>query len=228
MISKKLFLLFFLFFHNLSAFCVPDKDIDKTNIITNCILNCQFDTALKLTDSLIIAEPQNPLSPVLKLATLGMRDVDLEMNVDTSQFISTYLLSMDRITAYENTYGVSSYSRTILGFTKVIHSTFYLRRKMYMAALQNGLDALKIMREAKRLDATNTDVDFFLGLYDYAKAELHSRLWWVLFWYPGGKKEGIQKLTLCSKSACITKNAALLSLLNIYITEKDTQALKSS
>lgn len=91
---------------------------------------------------------------------------------------------------------------------------------MYVTALQNGLDALKLLREAKTLDTTNTDVDFFLGLYDYGKAEMRTRLWWVLFWYPGGKKEGIQKLEQCSKSACMTKNAAKLSLSEIYISEK--------
>jgi hypothetical protein len=50
---------------------------------------------------------------------------------------------------------------------------------------------------------------------------MRTRLWWVLFWYPGGKKEGIQKLEQCSKSACMTKNAAKLSLSEIYITRKN-------
>lgn len=149
-----------------------------------------------------------------------MRDVDLEMTVDSLLFLRTYTKAVECIDAYEKKNGISSYSRTILGFSKTIHSTYFLRRKMYVTALQNGLDALKLLREAKALDTTNTDVDFFLGLYDYGKAEMRTRLWWVLFWYPGGKKEGIQKLEQCSRSACMTKNAAMLSLSEIFVSEK--------
>ncbi len=222
----KAILIFLLIFSvNTLAFCVPEKEIEFTNKVTFDIINCRFNHALNLTDSLISTDPENPLASVLKLAALGMRDVDLEMTVDSSLFLKTFSLSVDKINKYEKKHGVSSYSKTMMGFSKAIHSTYFLRRKMYMSALQNGLDALKIMKDAKELDSSNTDVDFFLGLYDYAKAELRTRLWWVMFWYPGGKKEGIEKLISCSKSACITKNAALLSLSDIYVTESDyTQA----
>lgn len=218
---KATIILLLVFAADILAFCVPDKEIDFTNKVTFDIINCRFNHALDLTDSLISADPENPLASVLKLAALGMRDVDLEMTVDSSLFLKTFSLSVEKINKYEEKHGISSYSKTMMGFSKAIHSTYFLRRKMYMSALQNGLDALKIMKEAKELDSSNTDVDFFLGLYDYAKAELRSRLWWVMFWYPGGKKEGIEKLIKCSKSACITKNAALLSLSDIYVTESD-------
>lgn len=219
--NKLSYILVLITFNSLLAFNVPSKDTGFITSVTDQILNCQFDSAISLTNASIDRDPSNPLAPVLKLAALGMRDVDLEMTVDSLLFLTTYSLAVECIDAYERKNGISSYSRTILGFSKTIHSTYFLRRKMYVTALKNGLDALKLLREAKTLDTTNTDVDFFLGLYDYGKAEMRTRLWWVMFWYPGGKKEGIQKLEQCSKSACMTKNAAKISLSEIYISEKN-------
>jgi tetratricopeptide (TPR) repeat protein len=218
--NKFTYILILIVFNTLFAFNVPSNDINFVKSVTNHIINCQFDSALHLADIHIEQDKSNPLPPVLKLAALGMRDVDLEMTVDSVLFLSTYSLAVKCIDSYEKKYGLSSYSRTLLGFSKTIHSTYFLRRKMYVTALQNGLDALKLLRESKTLDTTNTDVDFFLGLYDYGKAEMRKKLWWV-FWYPGGKKEGIQKLEQCSKTACMTKNAAKLSLSEIYISEKN-------
>lgn len=214
-----LFLLYFSL--NVTAFCVAVNKRDITHAITSSIVNCQFDRAIFLSDSMIRFDPTDPLGPVLKLATLGMRDVDLEITVDSSLFLSTFALAEKTVLSYEVKNGVTSFSLTMSGFTKAIHSSYFLKRKLYVAALQNGLDALKMLKQAKELDPQNTDVDFFLGLYDYAKSELKSKLWWVLFWYPGGKKEGINKLINCSNSACITNEAARLSLSDIYITEKD-------
>ena len=219
-------ILILIVFNSLFAFNIPAKDTDFVKTVTDQILNCQFDSAISLADLRIGEDPSNPLAPVLKLAALGMRDVDLEMTVDSLLFLKTYSLAAQSIDAYEKHNKKSSYSRTILGFSKIIHSTYFLRRKMYVTTLQNGLDALKMLKEAKTLDTSNTDVDFFLGLYDYGKAEMKTRLWWVIFWYPGGKKEGIQKLEQCSKSACMTRNAAKISLSEIYTTEKNnTNAL---
>jgi tetratricopeptide (TPR) repeat protein len=188
--------------------------------ITGSILNCRFDHALKTTDSLIKVYPNDPLPTVLKLASLGMRDVDAEITVDSTQFITTYKVAVKNLEKYKSSVGENSYTQTMDGFTKAIYATYYLRRKMYMASLSTGLDAISLLKDAKKNDLSNTDVDFFLGLYDYAKSELKKKLWWVIFWYPGDKKEGINKLKQCAQSAFITKDAALLSLADIYIAEK--------
>jgi tetratricopeptide (TPR) repeat protein len=216
----KFFLFVLLFTVNAVSFQISSKDSVFSQNVTDLILQCQFDSANNLIDTYRKTDSKNPLPPVLKLAALGMRDVDLEMTVDSLLFMNTYALAIANVLDYEKTNGKNDYSRMLIGFTNAIHSSFYLRRKKYMSAMQNGIDAMKVLREAKEIDSTNTEVDFFLGLYDYAKAELRSRLWWVMFWYPGGKKEGIAKLENCTKTAFIVGNAALITLSNIYTDEK--------
>jgi tetratricopeptide (TPR) repeat protein len=205
---------------NATAFQISSKDSVFSQKVTDLILQCDFDSANSLIDAYRKDDSKNPLPPVLKLAVLGMRDVDLEMTVDSLLFMNTYALANATVLEFEKSNGKSDYSRMLVGFTKAIHSSFYLRRKMYMSAMQNGIDAMKVLREAKEIDSTNTEVDFFLGLYDYAKAELRSRLWWVMFWYPGGKKEGITKLENCTNNSFIVRNASLITLSNIYTEEK--------
>ena len=125
-----------------------------------------------------------------------------------------------KITKWESENDTTSYSRMLAGICDAIHAGFYLRQKRYLSAMQNGLDALRIMREAQQIDSTNYEVDFFLGLYEYARAELRSRLWWVLFWYPGNRQQGIKRVRRCAQQAIITSAAAKLSLCDMYIQEK--------
>lgn len=186
------------------------------------ILNCDFNTAITITDSLISIKPEDPLPELMKLVTIGMRDIDYDSTIDSSGFLLVHRSASEKIKQYKQKHGTSSYSLTLEGFCLAIHSSFYLRIKSYFDVLQNGIDAIKLLKQAKELDSTNAEVDLFLGLYDYGKSELKKRLWWVMFWYPGTKKNGIRKLNECAQNARITNTAALLSLSDIYLEEKQT------
>ncbi len=188
-------------------------------IVTN-IINCNFQQAFTICDSLKQKFPTDPLPSLLKLTTMGMRDVDCEQTIDSAGFLVEFEKTQTLIRDYEKAHGASSYIVMLDGFSKAMHAAFYLRQKAYFDVLHNGIDAIKLLTKAKELDSTNTDTDFFLGLYDYGKSELKKKLWMVLFWYPGSKKEGIKKLNECSKSASLTRTAAKLCLSDIYVQEK--------
>jgi hypothetical protein len=202
------------------SFSIPENLLVPSRNIISLTIDCEFEKALKSSDSLILLNPEDPLPLVLKLATIGLRDVDFEQTIDSVLFLDTYKIAIGKIREYEKTHSISSYSRTLEGLSKSFHATFYLRNKQYIGVLQNGIDALKLLQDAKKLDPSNTEVDFFLGLYDYGKSELKKKLWWVLFWYPGSKKDGIRQLNACSKTAYLTNKAAMLSLVDIYVQEK--------
>jgi tetratricopeptide (TPR) repeat protein len=124
---------------------------------------------------------------------------------------------------YEKAHGVSSYSSTLKGFTLGIHASYHLKNKSYFGAASTGLDAIKLMKEARELDPANTDVNFFLGLYDYARADIKKKLWWVLFWFSGNKESGIQQLEAGAKSALLTKIASQLAISDIYLEQKQPE-----
>lgn len=189
--------------------------------VTGMLINCQFATALAYTDSLMTAYPDEPLYPYLHLCALGLRDLDVDYIIDSTAFIACYWKTVKTIQVYEKVHGQTSYCMTLLGFTFASHSSFYLMQKKYFSAVGTGLDAMKMLKEAKKKDSTNYDVDLFLGLYNYAKGELKKRLWMVLFWYPGSKKEGIKSIEACKEKSLLASEGARMVLLDIYARESE-------
>jgi hypothetical protein len=190
------------------------------------ILDCRYDIARSIVDSAAAADTSDPLAPFLKLVMLGMRDVDFDTVVDSSDFFATFRRTAALIERYEQKNGISSYSRMISGLTKGALSSFYLRQGSYYAALHDGFKALDLLGESVRLDSANADPLVLLGLYDYARGELKKRLWWVMFWYPGSKERGISRLWTCHEKGLLTGTASLFALANIYFLEKKPEECK--
>ncbi|MBN1129770.1 MAG: hypothetical protein JXA71_12325 [Chitinispirillaceae bacterium] len=183
------------------------------------ILNCRYDRALSIADSAASADSCDPLAPLMRLTALGIRDVDFDTLYDTAAFFRAYRRTDALVARHEHETGSSPYSLMLLGICKGIHASFHLRLGAYYAAMQNGFEALDLLEDSRRLDTTNADPLFLLGLYDYARGELKKRLWWMLFWYPGSKERGIERLWTCSRQGALTGNASLFALADIYLRE---------
>jgi len=200
------------------AFEIPAEHREIAGPAINEILECRFDDALRMTDS-AYRSGGNPLAAALHLAALGMRDVDFDSTIDASAFARSYDRALAAVDACEKAHGANSYSATLRGLVLGMHATFHLKSGAYLAAAGSGMDAIRIMKEARALDTANAEADFFLGMYDYARADLKKRLWWVLFWYPGDRESGIRQLERGAAKAVITKTAAALALADIYLKE---------
>jgi hypothetical protein len=156
---------------------------------------------------------------MLRLSAIGLHDLDLDSATDSLDFFGMNKKTDASLFKYEKKYGVSSYSCTVKGFSKAIAAAYNLWRKKYFAGLDMGFAALSALQEAKRLDNANADVDFFLGLYTYARADLKHTFWWAFFWYPGDKNAGIRTIRACSRNAQFARQAATLLLAEIYYRE---------
>jgi hypothetical protein len=205
-----------------SAYSIPENQKYFAGLCVQEIINCRYSQALRLADSAALADTEDPLAPIIRLTVIGVRDVDLDTLLDSAGFIHSYETAVRRIALYEKRHGESSYTTMLSGFCKGLHASFYLRLESYFAAMQTGFDALKLLDKAYRLDSSNADALLFLGLYDYARGELRKKLWWVLFWYPGSKEQGIRRLRTCSNNGQLTSTAALLALVDISVREKKT------
>jgi len=217
---NKYFLIVFLFLGiGYPCFSITKNQNEYAQRVIDAILNSRFSTALSITDSIYEHNPEDALAPVLRLVILGMRDLDYDTIFDSTDFYQTYNYALRRIDTLGVHDSVSSYALMLKGFSKAINATFQLRTNTYFTAFKNGLESLKLLRKSKDFDSTNIDAGFFLGLYAYAKADLKHRFWWVLFWYPGNKVNGIKQLISCSRNGVITSTAARLALADIYIRE---------
>jgi tetratricopeptide (TPR) repeat protein len=182
------------------------------------MVNCDYVPAFRIADSLIAADAAEPLGYVLRMFTHGLQILDYNEYIDSTDLMQTYQATAAIVAAYEKKHGRSSYSLTMGGFAKATHSAFYLQQKRYFSAIGSGLDALDLFGLAKKTDPRNY-VDYFLGMYEYAKSELKKKLWMVMFWYPGNKAAGRSRLEQCGRQAEISNDAAWLSLMDIYVQE---------
>lgn len=203
---------------------------DKQRVVDAVVadlMNCRFDHAFAMADSLSRVYPADPLPPLIKLFGIGLRQLDFEADLDSSAFEQAYRATLGRAEALEEREGVSSFSRTMVGFAKATYASRELRQKRYMRAFHFGREGLEILDQARELDSANTDVYLFLGLYDFAKADLKQRLWWILFWYPADRERGIRRLRQCSRTAQFASVAAKLSLADVYVQMEQYGKAKS-
>ena len=210
---------------SLSAFSIPKQQQLIAQNIVDCIITNQYDSVFQSIDA-IRRDTDDPLYMVLELVAVGLRDVDFEKTVDSAQFLRTYEKTIESIRLWEKKKGASSYSSMLTGMSMLIHASFYVRQKKYFTSMQNVFDALDQLKEAQKKDTANYEIDLFLGLYEYARAELRSRLWWILFWYPGDRQNGIKRVQRSAENAVIIDEAAKLSLCDIFIKEKQNEKAK--
>ncbi len=183
------------------------------------IVDCRFDSANAIIDSFVGNAPEEPLGYLLTLSLIGLRDLDYESIAESKEFENTYV-KLRGILDSDSLRGTSdSYQLTMSGFADATYASYCLRRKRYREGVRIGLSALGELKEAKKKNPGNADVDFFLGLYECAKAELKQKLWWVLFWYSGSTEEGIARLERCRTDARFASLGAVLALADVYTTE---------
>lgn len=215
------FLLILIFTQLIFPFSIPQQQRDDADYIIGLIINCQFNKALFVSDSLTREMPEEPLYPILNLMTYGLRNLDFDRAIDTLNFMKSYKASYEAVKKYKSKYGNTSYGLTLEGFIKASYASYRIFHGKYFSALGEGLDAVKLLKEANRIDSTNVDSYFFLGFYSYARGELKKRLWMLLFWYPGSRKEGKKMLEKCSESAQIASIPSQMILADIYREEKE-------
>lgn len=219
MVNYRIFAILLLVIAPLYALKLKEADQEITRKVVGYIINNQYDSAISTVDHRSNWQ-QEPILPLLKLVILSLRDVDFDRVVDSSLFMATYSTTILSVEQWEKKHQSNSYSIMVSGMTRAINAASLLRQKRYIPALQLGLDAISLLKKAQELDSTNYEVELVLGLYEYGRAELRSRFWWVLFWYPGDRESGIVRVTRCAENAILMSEAARISLCDILVQER--------
>jgi tetratricopeptide (TPR) repeat protein len=205
------------------GFSLPAERLPIVRLAMGKMLACEFDSVFSLCDSVIASDRRDPLGEMLKLSAMAFLDLDCNHVSDSIGFHNQFQKTEAAVFSYETNNGKSSYSLTIKGFSKAISACYFLWHKSYMKGLNTGFDALSVLKEAKKIDPANTDVELFLGLYNYARADMKRMFWWAFFWYPGDKESGIRSLVVSRKSGQFTQPVATIVLAELSIREKKYQ-----
>jgi len=210
-------LLFLFIVSTLFAYNVPDSLRSEAKAVNDYVINCQFDDALALSNSLLHKDSTEPLYYYLKLATLGLMTLDQDQPVFKDLFFSTYESGMSILKSKENL-ETDSYLKMLEGFMYTSYSSFQLLSGSYFSAVSKGKDGLAAVEKSRELDSTNHDLDYYLGFFSYARGELKSRVP-ILFWLEDSSQEGLVQLRRCSSDGLFMNRAADMVLVDVMVRE---------
>ncbi len=202
------------------GFNMPPEQNQLAQSIMEKIIECRFDQAQVTIDSLLASDSNDPLGLMFLMTNFSLRELDYSLEASSDSFQKAFHKVSDAIGAQEKNNIMDSYRHTIQALSTVIAAVYHLHRGERIAGLRKGLKALSLCKESKKIDSSNTDVDFILGLYDYARAELKKKFLGIIFWYSGDKFSGIKKIENSRYTACLVSLAANIALMEIYIREK--------
>jgi tetratricopeptide (TPR) repeat protein len=200
------------------GFELSNQKTEVAHSIMIDIAECKFDRAMIAIDSLISTDSSEPLGWMLSLSCISLQQLDYNSD-ESDSFQITYSRAKTVMETYEKKNGADSYILTVRGITQMIATAYTMNRKKYWKAMRMGFDALDLCKEAKKIDSTNSDADFVIGLYNYARAELKRKFLGILFWYSGDKHSGIRMIENCTHNAKLIPLVADMVLQEIYVKE---------
>jgi hypothetical protein len=152
---KRLWLIPLLFGSTPSLTLLPGQQ-QYTERCIRAIINCEYDSAFAIADSVVRADTADPLACLVRLTAAGVRNIDFDSVLDSAAFLRAYRETERRIAVYEMENGVSSYTKTLAGFCRGFLAASLLREKSYFAAMRNGFQSLGLLKEAYRLDGSTS------------------------------------------------------------------------
>jgi tetratricopeptide (TPR) repeat protein len=193
--------------------------MQKLNCAVEEVLNCRFERAQAVADSLEESGAGGLFKKMLDLSIIGMRRLDYDLQDDIDAFDSAFKKARSYYDDDAKKNGPSSDLLTAQGFSYMIAAAYNLHDKNYLSGIGLGFKALSFCREGKKIDSSDSDVDLVLGLYSYARADLRKKFWGMIFWYPGDKLVGIKTIETVAKNGRFTSLLAQAVLQEIYIKE---------
>lgn len=112
-----------------------------------------------------------------------------------------------------------SYAYFYLGGALGFKGRFKLMQSKWLSSFDLAYHAIQALKTCQRIDPTNKDVLFGLGIFDYYTARLSGVMKFLsfLFLHKGDKEEGLRKLHIAADEATYSFIEAKSLLLHIYL-----------
>jgi len=172
------------------------------------LYNMRYQSADSLFDIIAEAYPKHPIGPFLKSLTIWWQILPTLTVGDTSmdkaflnQMSQVFALSRAAEDDQRYAFDAKFFSTAAHGFRGRLLSD----REQWLAAAQDGKQALDHIFEIAQADTTNADLLFGVGAYDYfaeAVPEQYPLVRPLMFFFPDGDKErGLARLQRAAREA---------------------------
>jgi tetratricopeptide (TPR) repeat protein len=197
----------------------PAQEWIKTGI--TCIINTDFEQALKLYRDEINLRPQDYRAHFYLAAALNSRMVHFENENGQDQFdqaIDRTIEIIQQELRSENlpdTVGLSQYW-FYLGSAYGYRAYNQGRNGKWLAALSNGLKATDYLQQAVNADSTMYDAYLGIGTYKYWRRSKLSFISWLPF-FPDDREQGIRLIKKTADADCLSRDLAKHQLVYILL-----------
>ncbi len=180
----------------------------------------KFEEALVLFDSVIALDPEKPVGYFFKAGVYSNLAGDYR-NLNYTDRFETFINRAVEIGEKLDKSGKATAEDLFfyggsLGF-RGIYKSYY---GDWVGAFKDGLKGRGVLSRALKMDSTNFDIYYGLGMYDYWRSVKTNILSWLPF-FPDKRRSGIEKVFLAIEKGKFVKNEAKYALLRVYDNERD-------
>ncbi|MDP8240493.1 MAG: hypothetical protein P9X24_15485 [Candidatus Hatepunaea meridiana] len=182
-----------------------------SEIIVNLATNEKYDRALSLIDSITYMQPKNPYCRLLKATVLSARAMDFEDEIDFPDILQACQKTEQLVRSNSDNFDLSSDLLFYLGMTELYRSIIRQRLGSWFKALKHILRGGEYLEEAIKLDSTNWDIHYGIGMYKYYRSQRAGLLRSIGI-IADRRDEGINHIQIAAERGSLTRISARNSL----------------
>lgn len=183
------------------------------------ILNREYDDALIFFDDVDATHKDSALGAVGKVMVYQAKMLENGDFAEEKSFDDAVKVARKKLAKAIEEPGQDVWDRMLLGGFHGVLGMHAMRKKKYWTAVDDGWEALNLMKWVKKKEPALADAHLGLGAYDYYRSAMTSSVSWLPF-FPDKKKQGIAAMERALVDAQYVRPVVELILVYTYIDEK--------
>lgn len=183
------------------------------------ILNREYDQAIKLFDAIEATHPDSGLGSLGKVLVYQARMLENGDFADEKEFDKEAAKAKAKLVKSMKAPGEETWDKMLAGGFYGISGMHAMRKKSYLTAVNEGWEALSLMKQVKKAEPKFADTDLGLGAYDYWRSVITRNVSWLPF-FADRRKEGIAAMEKALVNAQYVRPVVQLVLVYTYVDER--------
>lgn len=183
------------------------------------ILNREYDEALVFFTDLEASHPDSGLGALGKVLVYQTRMLENGDFADEKDFEAAAKDASKKLEKSLNEPGEEVWDRMLIGGFYGVRGMHAMRKKKYWSAVDDGWEALSLMKWVKKKEPDFADPNLGLGAYDYYRSQMTQNVSWLPF-FADRRKPGLAAMERAFVDAQYVRSIVQLVLVYTYIDEK--------
>lgn len=183
------------------------------------ILNREYDEALAFFTDLEKTKPDSGLGTLGKVLVYQARMLENGDFADEKEFDAEAKSASAKLEKALKDPGDEIWDRMLIGGFYGVRGMHAMRKKKYWSAIDDGWEALSLMKWVKKKEPDFADTNLGLGAYDYYRSQMTQNVSWLPF-FADRRKQGLAAMERALVDAQYVRSIVQMVLVYTYIDEK--------